>query len=1160
MSIKFWLGGVGSDRSRRLIKYILDEAEAHPDRQYLYIVPEQFGLATQRELVMGSKNHGILNIDVLSFTRLAHRISDEVGSFENDVTMLDDMGKSLLIGMLAGNMRGDLKVYGDNLDKPGYIDRLKSMISEYMQYGITPEKAFEMADDASSAGRGQLAAKLHDLAVIYKAFKEHIKGEYTTVEETLDNVSRLIHKSATIANGVVIFDGFTGFTPVQNKLIGVLMEYALSVHVSLAMEDCIQNRDEKDRIQEHELFYLSKHTIDQLERMADERRVIIEDPFRADKYDIGNICNSISGIAYTKSPDNTKLNNTSVQILAGHDPEEEIRLVHARIMDLIRTKNFRYKDIAILASDLEGYRTPTERVLTAHNVPFFIDRTEPVLLNPFIEYIRAFITILSENYAEAAVFRFLKSDLAGFDEEDIYLLENYCLATGIKGSKKWHERFYLHTSTTADDELLKLNEVRERFIAKVDKFIAYLGENRTFNAGSRYTIRQFATALYLLIESDGIEDKLKAASETFKEAGNRKLAAQYGQVYVKAMDILDELCDLIPDEKTDIRGFGALIDAGLDQVKIGILPDGMDYIQVGDLTRSRLDDIKALFIVGANEGYIPKAGASPGILTDREREFLQSNDPELTLAPTSREDMFFQQLYIYMACGKPTDHLFLSYSATNSQGKSLLPAYIVKRALAADLSIRVERYPSIPRYYTDEKEAFDAMTALIYPAITGHISKQMADRLKELLSYFINNEQYRGRLTKILEKEIICSADEMSDSIGGILAHILYGKRITSSITRLETYAKCAYRYFLQYGLKINEREVFSFEAKDIGNIFHDSMKEYSKLMALEGRNWNEISEEDRNLLMDEAVTKVMEQYRREVLSSSARYSHMEERIRSIMKKSAGIISAQLKKGKFAPKYFEVDFDEMDGTSPINIRLDDEDMMRLRGRIDRVDTCETEDGIYVKIIDYKSSQHDIDLAAVYEGRQLQLLVYLNAAMEMERAAATTSGSNKEVQPAAILYYHIDDPFIRTTNALSDEDIHRLIMKAQRLSGLVNKDRDVIELIDEYVATDPTVLPVSIKRNGEVAKSDMAVSAEDLGVLSDYATRCIQKMGNGIISGNIAIPSPDNKTRFTGPDCSFCPYTSVCNGNTTAGIQGEKFGNDDWIALMRGVDVSDGSDT
>ncbi|MBO4890184.1 MAG: helicase-exonuclease AddAB subunit AddB, partial [Lachnospiraceae bacterium] len=251
MPLRFWLGGAASDKSRRLIRYILDEAEKNPQRQYLVVVPEQFGLSTQQELVFNSPNKGILNIDVLSFSRLAHRISDEVGSFASDITTLDDMGKSLLIGMLAAKHKRDLKVFGDNLDKPGYTDRIKSVISEFMQYGITVEKAEELARKTNESGRGLLAGKLSDIALIYGLFKEYTKDRYTTVEETLDAVSLLVPHSDTVKNSVIVFDGFTGFTPVQNKLIGVLMEYALDIHVALLLEDCIQENGNNIQLKEH---------------------------------------------------------------------------------------------------------------------------------------------------------------------------------------------------------------------------------------------------------------------------------------------------------------------------------------------------------------------------------------------------------------------------------------------------------------------------------------------------------------------------------------------------------------------------------------------------------------------------------------------------------------------------------------------------------------------------------------------------------------------------------------------------------------------------------------------------------------------------------------------------------------------------------------------
>ncbi|MCR5590864.1 MAG: exodeoxyribonuclease V subunit gamma [Lachnospiraceae bacterium] len=1169
MALKFWLGGAKSDRSHRLYKYILDEADLHPERQYLVVVPEQFGLATQRELVLGSKNCGILNIDVLSFSRLAHRIRDEVGAADSDATMLDDMGKSLIIGMLALKKQQDLTVLAKNIDKLGYIDKIKSVISEFMQYRISPEKAGEMADAAKTAGRGLLAEKLSDVTTLYSSFKDYIKDKYTTTEETLESVCRLIPKSQTVKCSEIVFDGFTGFNPVQNNLIGTLMEYAINVHISLVLDDCIQEYNNGTELKEHELFYLSKNTMNQLGRIADERRITILDSYKSQEFGINNTQDKI---VYTKGASRWKLNNTSVHIMSGQNPEEEIRMVFTKIMDLVRNEAYHYRDVAVVTGDTEGYRHIIERCFGIHGIPFFIDTAEPILLNPFIEYTRAFLAVICENYSTYSVFRFLKSGLAGFSEDEIDTLENYCLAAGIKGRKAWHVRFDAHTQSVGADELIGLNSLRESFIAKTDLFAEKLG-GASFNAGSLRTVRQFAEALYIAVEAEGIEEKLKKASEDFEKAGNTALSEQYKKIYVKIMDILDELCALIPDEKMDIRGFSKLLDAGLDSIRIGMLPKGMDYVQVGDLTRSRLNDIKALFIVGAVDGVIPKIAEPAGIINESDREFLTDAVKETHLAPTAKEDMFSQQLYVYMAINRPSERLYVSYPRVSSAGRSVQPSYITKKLAEADPSVRIETMPLVPEYYTDAEEAFEELTGLIVPAITGALPPSMSERTIGLARFFLSDENYRPRLLAIFEREILNRGKDANDSIGAALAHAIYGKRIATSITRLETYAKCAYRYFLEYALKLRERELFSFESKDMGTIFHDSMKVYSELMTKNGSDWADITEDERNRLMDEAVNITLEQYRPHKLSSSARNAYMENRIRSIMRKSADIVSLQLKSGKFQPKYFEVDFDSMTGDA-LSIRLKDDELIRLRGRIDRVDTCEKDDGVYVRIIDYKSSKHDMNLAAVYEGRQLQLLVYLNAAEALERKRIGAQ-SKKEVVPAGVFYYKFDDPLIEADGELSVEEIRKLVMKQLHLNGLASNDVSVLELMDEGISDDSAVLGITLTKSGEVRKSKQALSPDDFSVLGEYVTKAIKSMGEDIMSGNIGIPVPDSCTRFTEPDCGFCPYGSVCinkgrvqadteeNGEDSDGIDEEEGGtqsykkitNDEWIEKMRTRDFS-----
>lgn len=1132
MALKFWLGGATSDKSDKLTRYVLEEAKNNPERQYLVVVPEQICLKTQRDYVLKSENKGILNIDILPFTRFAHRIGDEVGNARAGVTTLDDMGKNLILEHLALKYKDDLKVFGDNIEKLGYIEKVKSAISEYMQYGISVEKAQEMASLAADGGRRLLASKLSDVAFLYDKFVEYIRERYTTVEETLDLTADIIHSSDTVRNSVIVFDGFTGFTPVQVKLIAKLMEYAIDIHVALLLEeDCIQNSENSPKnntIKEHELFNLSKKTISTLEKLADERRVIIKEPYEAYKNVVCETKKFTGKIVYKDSDTLCKLNNTPVIISAG-TPEEEIMMVARQIKSLIRTEGYRYDDFALITGDIERYRATVQRVFGLHGIPFFLDRSEPILMNPFMEYIRALIDVYTDNYSRESVFRYLKSGFSGFDGEEIFLLENYCIATGVKGYKKWHERFVNITDTFDEEIVLLVENIRKRVIDKIDGFSLEISDKGHITAREKHSVRDFAIALYNIIDGEGINEKLKECAAEFEECGLPEKKEEYSQIYVKIMNILDQLCDLIPDEMITVREFGNLIDAALSEVRIGILPERSDYVQMGDLTRTRLNDVSVLFIVGANDGIIPSGGGKNGIINDSDKEFMQSLDSELVLAPTVREEAYTQRLYLYMMMNSPKERLVVSYSRNGNDGKSLLPSYFVRdlKAEYPDIVI-LKNADDISGRIEDFEDACREIVAKLHDVICGYSdSDETSEVLKLLKTVYSDNRCDKSRLYKVLERALLENAGTNdADTIGKALAGALYGKKIIGSVTRLETYANCAYQYFLKYALKLNERETFSIEANDLGMIFHESLSEYAAMITREGLNWTEISDEEEEKLIASAVDVSIAKNHLAKLYSTARTTYLVSRVKRIMGKTAHVLKEQLRHGKFVPKYFEMDFDTFGSLECLNITLSDDEMMKLKGRIDRVDVAESDDGIYVKIIDYKSSAKSMDLMAVYEGRQLQLLTYLNAAMESERINADKAGDGKAVVPAGVLYYRIDDPII-SDDGKSDEEIKKAIMKELRLKGLINSDGEIAELIDKDLAQGSEVISVSRKNDGDFKSSKQLVSGDDFGALTNYVCLKIREIGEEILSGNIKIQEPDGKKRFTKVDCTYCPYKSVC---------------------------------
>lgn len=1112
MAIKYWLGGVNSNKSHKMLENVIQNAKNNPTRQYLIIVPEQFVFSTQRELVTLSDNHGILNIDVLSFMRLAHRINDEVGSFDSVTMVLDDLGKTLILQHLANENKDKLSVFGDNIDKLGYITKIKSIVSELMQYGVSPEKIDEMIALADKQKKNLLVEKLGDVNYLYKAFLAYIKDKYTTTEETLDRISSIVHNSETILNSEIIFDGFTGFTPVQLKLIGRLMEYSKGIHVALLMEE--ENYSNADG--ETELFHLSKRTISQLNRLADERHIPVDDAYKA----------------WENEKNDCKIEK---RIYAGQNPEEEILMTAAKIRQLVSSGECKYRDIAVVSADLETYRYYCERIFEKTDIPFFVDRTKPLLLNPFVEYIRAILSIYMENYSYESMFRFLKSGILSYSEEDINMLDNYCLATGVKGRKKWHSRFILQTDAVSSEELAMLDDLRSQIVQGLDKFSAeILGEKssdensencRLINAATQQTVICFAKALYNRIVDDGIEERLREMSEGLKEKGEFTAAEEYVQVYRRVMDILDELVKLIPNEMVDVRTFSNLLNAGLDSLSVGIIPKSMDYVQIGDLTRSRIGNVKVLFIVGANDGIIPKVSASSGIINESERQFLTEGEDKIELAPSAREDAYTQRLYVYMAINKPSQLLYLSYARVDRAGKSQLPSYLVKQIKKENPGLKVENFTGdVSEKLIGKNIAFSEFVALLNRTVSEGISDEETYNLaKDLLRYFLKDEEYQNRTKEILAYALIKRLEQAEGNIGKAVAKALYGNVIAGSVTTLETYANCAYQYFLRNGLKLKERDIFTFEAKDMGNIFHDSLSEFSKLISKDNKDWFSITDDDIQKFMDEAVNTAVAWEHKGALYSTARTTYMVNRIKRIMKKTASVVTEQIKKGEFIPKYFEIKFEDLKDIKDLNIQLSDDEYMRLYGRVDRIDVCDKEEGIYVKIIDYKSSKKSMDLAAVYEGRQLQLLVYLNAALDKERR-----DTGREVFPAGVLYYHIDDPIVELKTGESDDQIREKITKQLRLTGLLNSDDNgnIAELMDKGLSE--TVVKVGrTKKDNALKKSKELITGDDFKILSEYVEDKVRDIGREILSGNIEIPVPDGISRFTEPNCDYCDYKAIC---------------------------------
>ena len=1103
MALQFYFGPSGSGKSKRLHQDVLHMAAKDPDCNFLFLVPDQFTMQTQMDLVKESPNGGIMNIDVLSFGRLTHRIFEETGYGRKPV--LDDTGKSLVLRKVASSVKEELPVLSGNLNKIGYIHEIKSAISEFKQYGLSVERVGELAEFSKS--RGTLYYKLKDLKTLYQAFDTYVAERFITTEDTLALLSRAVHESKIMKNSVVIFDGFTGFTPIQYRLIAELMELSRMVIVSVTLGE----GENPYRIMgEQELFYLSKKTVRDLQKWAQKRNVRqAEDvylgkdglPRFRESRELAHLEKQLFRYPLKPYEESQKDSIPAIQIREAMSPAGEVRGACILIKKLVLEQNYSYRDIAVVTGELETYGDFFEREAATYDIPVFIDRTRGILLNPFLEYIRSALRIVLQNFSYESVFHYLRSGLADFTMEETDLLENYILATGIKGRKKWGELFTRNATE-------QINELRARLYGQMEPLLQ-----------KQETASGYVKALYEFIVAGRIQEKLLTFEEQFRADGEEERAKEYAQIYRLVMELLNQIEGLLREETMTLQEFADILDSGFAEIEVGTIPGGVDRVIVGDMERTRLNQVKVLLFLGVNDGNIPRNANKGGIISDIDREFLKDSDIEL--APTPRQQMFTQRLYLYMNMTKPSERLYLSYARISSDGKTLRPSYLIDTVKAlfpcAYQGNLMEGKESVTERIMGKKDALPYVAEELRERAQGRAGGMTDEEFFSLCRIYWEDSAFRGQMEKLLQ-----AAYEHYEHkpLGAMIARMVYGTVLENSVSRLERYAACAYAHFLQYGLNLKEREVFQLENTDLGNIYHEVLEVFSHRLKEHGYTWLDFPKEEGEQLLWEALENCSMQYGETILYSSARYQYMIERMYRILKRTIWALKEQLKSGKFQPEAFEMSFSRVENLDAVNITLSEEEKMKLRGRIDRLDTCEDEDHIYVKVIDYKSGNKKFDLAAVYYGLQLQLIVYMNVAAEMMKK----SHPDKEVVPAALLYYHVNDPMIKSEEELSPEQVNDQLLKELRMNGLVNDSEEVIGLLDGSFATKSSIIPVERKSDGSLSARSSVVNRQDYEVISNYVNQKMHQFGTEILQGNIEVnPCEQGNTE----SCTYCTFREIC---------------------------------
>ena len=1020
---------------------------------------------------------------MLSFARLAYRVFEETGG--GGLPVLDDEGKNLILRKIAGDYESELKMLGGHMKKQGYISEVKSVISEFTQYDIGEDEIERVMESAGESSR--LYYKLADIRLLYRGFTDYLREKYITKEELLDVLSCEVEKSERLKNSTVVLDGFTGFTPVQDRLLGELMRHCREVIVTVTMD-----RRGNPYVYEHpyQLFALSKQMVTSLLQIAKQNKIPVEEP--VELYDhvpwrfkeqealafLEKHLFRYGAGAYEKEQEQVKLH-------LAKNPREEAYAVAEQVRRMMREDRYRLRDIGVIVSDMDVYADHLKQAFIKYDIPFFMDHKRSILLNSFVEYIRSVLHMAEQSFSYESVFRFLRTNLAGFTYEEIDELENYVIGLGIKGYKHWQEMWTRKLRGMAQEDLDKMNHYRRQLVEKVDGLIYVLRQRRK-------TVADITRAIYEFMVQENLQVRLAEQEELFKAKGELALAREYAQIYRIVIELFDKFVELLGDEQVSLSEYCKLLDAGLEEARVGVIPPEVDQVVIGDMQRTRLKDIKALLFAGANDVYLPGALLRTGLLSELDREKFARE--KLTLSAGGKEKAYVQKFYLYLNLTKPSEKLDIYYSKVSADGKSVRPSYLIQelQKLFPKLKVRdEERY--LKEQELTENIGFDRM-------IREFVQKrhETDGAWCELYNWYKKNPKWQEKVERFLEAGYY---RKPLDALTEEAAKRLYGEEFETSITRMERFAVCAFSHFLTYGLGLREREEYDFQAADLGNVCHRALERFSYKVEREAGDWLKLTEEKRKQYVEESVEEAIADYGNSILYSSSRNAYLIVRMKRMLEKTVWALTKQLAAGDFKPAAYELRF--------------------ANGKIDRVDTCEDGDCVYVKVIDYKTGSKSFDVTALYHGLQLQLMVYMDAALQLEQK----KHPEKEILPAGVFYYRIQDPLIDRPKEGEEQES---ILKELKPDGMISLEKEVLEHLDHCMVGESSVIPVKYNKNGSLSKSSKAASAQDFYLMMKYAVNKVEEIRQKILSGDVKV---NPYRRGTETSCDYCSYRQICGFDT-----------------------------
>lgn len=1052
----------------KYIKNIQDNVKTY------LIVPEQFSLTAEEKLTKFLDKGGLFNVEVLTLKRMAYYILNELGL---DIENISEVGKKIIIYNILNNNR--FKLF--SLASKGNIDNILDIFSEFDRYGVTVENlsSVDIKDE-------RLKDKINDLTTIYEEYTKMVEAKGKNYTNELEILNQYLQESQMIINCDIYIDEFYGFTKQEYEIVLKLARNN-NVYISFCIDDTKQSENPLDIYGQNKVEYIK--FIDMCKQNGIEYEEIkVESKYNdTQKTEIRHLQENIFAYPYQLYNKET----SAINIYSCTNAYVEVENLANMICEDIK-KGYRYSDIVVITRDLEKYSDLFWAIFTKYDIPYFLDNKIDISNNQIAILIFSILDIVIENFSYQSVFSYLKTGFLDIDIDDIYQMENYAIKWGITGHK-WNDDFrydYDVENEERKQQIERLNNIRKEVI---EPLVKLRKDMLKCNCA-----REIVKNIYLFLKEVGIEKSIQEKIKYFEENKLTQLQKEYTDIWDYYIEVFEQIVLSIGDKQIDIVEFRKLLEIGFTSTQKSFVPLYKDCVLIGDIERTRTHEIKCLYFIGTQSDKFPVTYQTEGLLTDNDRIFLKQN--EVQLAKTSDQNIILDQFSIYKIVTMCLDKITFSYVFNDLNGTSFRPSFLINKI---KIMFNITE-TMVDEEYINKKSAYLPTNNFIH----------VFDDNIELLNWYKNNN--RELYDKYIE---ICNYENKMDvTLDDDITSKIYTNELKTSISRIEEYVRCPYGFYLKYILKLKEKEMYAVKSLDIGNFNHQVLEMFFKYIIENGIDIKDIDNEKSDEIVEKIINEMFDSINIQAIKYAKDFSVLKFKLKKILKRAVWVLVLQIKNSSFRPVGTEVEFGEKGDYHEIRVELDKGKVVKLRGKIDRIDIADTKDGRYVRIIDYKSSSKSIDISDIYNGLNIQLISYLDAVTQKE----------DNIIPGGILYFKIDDPIISADGDMSKEEIEKKIIAKMKLDGLILNDKTLISHMDNNIVKSSDLVNIKLNKEG-LSSNNNAVNLEEFKKLQQEAKNVLKKISTKILDGKIPVmPYWKDKNRF---GCRYCSYNSVCKFNS-----------------------------